>query len=157
MKSFRMCPLPREPQRTEAGQSFTELALTLVIILILLAGIVDLGRMFFVFVSLRDAAQEGAAYASFCPADIPGIQARVRVSSTAPVNLLDSANISIIISPDCSLSGNAAQCEPGDGITVTVGSPNFRMSMPFMGGANIPLSSSVTDSILTSAVDCPPD
>lgn len=142
--------------RSEKGQSFTELAISLVFILVLLAGVVDLGRLFFVFIALREAAQEGASYASFCPADIPGIQARVRVSSTAPVDLLDSTNISIIISPDCSLLANAAQCQPGDGISITVGSPNFSLSMPFLGGANIPLNAKVTDSILTAGLTCPP-
>lgn len=142
--------------RNERGQSFTEMAISIVFILILLAGIVDLGRMFFVFVALRDAAQEGAAYASFCPADIPGIQARIRSASTNPVNLYDTTAVTIIISPDCSLSANAALCDTGDGLTVTVSSPTFTMSMPFMGGANIPLSAKVTDTILTNGLACPP-
>jgi Flp pilus assembly protein TadG len=146
----------RRKDQNEQGQSFVEMAISIVFILILLAGIVDLGRMFFVFVSLRDAAQEGASYASFCPADISGIQARVRSASSAPINLYDTTNISIIISPDCSLAANALLCETGDGLTVTVSSPNFAMSMPFLGGVNIPLSSQVTDSILTDAYPCPP-
>ena len=148
--------LNQETKSSESGQSFTELALSIVFILILLAGIVDLGRMMFVYVALRDAAQEGAAYASFCPADTPGIQARARASSTAPVNLFDSTNIAIIISPDCTAPANAALCEVGDGISVTVSSPTFPMTMPFLGGVTIPLSARVTDSIITVVEDCPP-
>lgn len=48
----------------EQGQSLVELALSLVLLLTLLAGLVDFGRAFFTYVALRDAAQEGAAYAS---------------------------------------------------------------------------------------------
>jgi Flp pilus assembly protein TadG len=142
--------------RSERGQSFVEMAISLVFILVLLAGVVDLGRMFWVFVTLRDAAQEGASYASFCPADIPGIQARIRNSSTNPVNLSDTTNVTIVISPDCSNLANALLCEVGDPITITVANPTFRMSMPFMGGANIPLSNSVIDTILSDTQTCPP-
>lgn len=48
----------------EQGQSLIELSLSLVMLLILLAGLVDLGRGFFTYITLRDAAQEGASYAS---------------------------------------------------------------------------------------------
>jgi Flp pilus assembly protein TadG len=43
----------------EKGQSLTEFAVSVVILLILLAGTVDAGRAFFTFMSLRDG-QEGA-------------------------------------------------------------------------------------------------
>jgi Flp pilus assembly protein TadG len=62
----------------EAGQSMVELALTLTIILILLAGTMDLGRALFTWIEMRDAAQEGAVYGSFCPTDSAKIEARVR-------------------------------------------------------------------------------
>lgn len=144
------------PESHEAGQSFTEMAISLVFILVLLAAIVDLGRMFFVFVALRDAAQEGAVYGSFCPADISGIQARTRSASTNPVNLYDTSNVSIIISPDCSNPANSALCQTGSGLTITVSAPNFRLTMPFLGGVNVPLSARVTDTILTNAYNCAP-
>lgn len=142
-----------EIQSVEEGQSFVEFAISLAFILILLAAIVDLGRLFFVFVTLRDAAQEGAAYASFCPADIPGIQARARASSTNPVNLFDQVNIKIEISPVCTLS---PFCNTGDGISVTVKNPTFHLTMPFLGGVTVPLEATVTDTIITNAYDCPP-
>lgn len=137
---------------SERAQSFTELALSLVFILILLAGVVDLGRMFWVFVTLRDAAQEGAAYASFCPAHISGIQSRIRNSSSNPVDLTDTTNIKIIIAPDCSF----LSCSVGDAITITVSNPTFKMSMPFLGGVTIPLSAEVNDTILSTTQTCPP-
>ncbi len=49
-------------QLKEQGQSLTEFAISLVFLLLLLAGIVDLSRAFFAYIIIRDAAQEGAVY-----------------------------------------------------------------------------------------------
>ncbi|MBU2610484.1 MAG: pilus assembly protein [Chloroflexi bacterium] len=128
----------------EKGQSLVELALTLLIILTLLAGTVDLGMAFFSYVALRDAAQEGALYGSLYPTDTNGIISRVRQSSSAPVNLSDISKVTI----SSSTPQGACRNNP---ITVTV-SYNYQLSMPFIGpilGANtIPLSAAVTDTIL---------
>jgi Flp pilus assembly protein TadG len=53
----------------ERGQAMVELATMLVILLTLLAGIVDFGRAFFTYITLRDAAQEGASYGSVAEAE----------------------------------------------------------------------------------------
>jgi len=133
----------------EKGQSLVELALTLLIILTLLAGAVDLGSAFFSYVAIRDAAQEGALYGSLYPTDTNGIYYRVRQSSSAPVDLSD---ISIVTVPPPSTPQGA--CRPLSGsnpITVTV-RYNYELSMPFIGAIlgtdKIPLSASVTDTIL---------
>lgn len=52
---------------SEKGQSLVELAIILVLVLILLAGVVDLGRMMFEYLSIRDAAQEAAGYGAVYP------------------------------------------------------------------------------------------
>ncbi|MFA5835379.1 MAG: TadE family protein [Bellilinea sp.] len=51
----------------EKGQSLVELALIIVFVLIILAGVVDLGRMMYEYLTMRDAAQEGAGYAAIYP------------------------------------------------------------------------------------------
>jgi len=136
-------------ERGEKGQSLVELALTLLIILTLLAGAVDLGMAFFSFVSLRDAAQEGALYGSLNPTDSSGIVSRVRQSSSSPVNLSDVSNVTV------NISTTAGACR-GGAITVTV-SYNYRLSMPFigsiLGSTTIPITARVTDTILNPA--CP--
>lgn len=150
--SDKLRSMPKD-ERSESGQSFVEMALSITFILILLAGVVDLGRMFWTFVTLRDAAQEGAAYASFCPADVDGIEARIRNSSTLPVDLTDTTNINVPRpTPDCSM----VACNVGDPISIEVSNLTFRMSMPFMGGINIPLTASVSDTILSITQTCPP-
>jgi len=134
----------------EKGQSLVELALTLLIILTLLAGAVDFGMAFFSYVALRDAAQEGALYGSLYPTDFgPNcadgdcIELRVKRSSTTPVKLDDPANVTISIP-------SPGTCR-GETITVAV-SYNYQLSMPFIGAIlgkdTIQLTTSVTDTIL---------
>ena len=58
----------------ENGQSFVEMAIALVILLLLVGGIVDLGRAFFSTMTLRDAVQEGALYGSIDPTNTTTIK-----------------------------------------------------------------------------------
>lgn len=47
-------------------------------LLLIMLGTIDLGRMFFDYVQLRNAAREGAAYGAHSPTDTAGITARVQ-------------------------------------------------------------------------------
>ena len=53
--------------RSERGQSLVELALVLPLLILLLAGIADLGRAFFSYIEITNAAQEGARAGSRLP------------------------------------------------------------------------------------------
>jgi len=123
----------------EHGQSMVELALAFVILMILLAGTVDLGRAFFTWQEMRDAAQEGASFGSFCPTG--NVEARTRA------NLSKADTYYVSISPDTS---------PGDTITVTV-SVSLPVTMPFLstvlGSGTIPIKATINDTILS--LDCP--
>ncbi len=80
----------KKRSRPARGQSLVEFALILVVLLILLGGMIDMGRVLAVYVRLNDAAQEGAAYAAIRPADTAGIRQRALSqthSSTASVNV----------------------------------------------------------------------
>jgi Flp pilus assembly protein TadG len=79
--------------KSERGQSLVELAISLVVLLFLLSGIVEFGLAFFQFVQLRDAAQEGALFGSTDPADFGAIETRVRASSNTPIKLDAAANL----------------------------------------------------------------
>ncbi len=59
--------LAKRIARTERGQSLVEMALALPILLLVLAGLLDLGRIYFVYVALEDGAGEGALYLSINP------------------------------------------------------------------------------------------
>lgn len=121
---------PFPSSNPEKGQSLIEMAVAVVILLLLLAGIVDLGRMFFTYIALREAAQEGAAYASICPpdSDFPGngekISNHVKTSSHFPVNL-SAPNIMVS-------SGFSSDPSPGSQVYVTVTYQNFNFIMPIL-------------------------
>jgi TadE-like protein/Prokaryotic N-terminal methylation motif len=127
--------------KIERGQSLVELAISITILVMLLSGAVEFGIAFFQFVQLRDAAQEGALYGSLNPDDSAGITARVRGASDSPIDLST-------ITPDIDYSG--AHCE-GNAIIVTITFDHV-VFMPFLEvitGGTIPLTATVTDTILT--------
>ena len=132
----------------EKGQSLVEFAFGLVILMILISGIVDLGRAFFTYMALNDAAQEGAIYGSLNPEDTSGIIQRVRETSQQPVNLMDSNIV------DVNLDTPDGVCE-GNVIEVTVIYKDFPVTMPFMGSfigkQSFDMSATAKDMIVRSS------
>ena len=131
-------------KRGERGQSLVELALSLTVIMLLLAGAVDFSMAYFSFSAMQDAAQEGALYGSVNPTDENGIIARVRNASSNPVDL---SNVSLV---DVIVTTPVDACE-GDNVKVDV-IYDYPISMPFIGAIigsqQITLNASVTDSVL---------
>jgi len=54
--------------RSERGQSLVEMTLGFVILLLVASGLLDLGRLYFVYVALEDGAGEAATYLAINPA-----------------------------------------------------------------------------------------
>ena len=158
-----------KPIKSERGQSLVELAISITILIFLLAGAVEFGMAFFQFVQLRDAAQEGALYGSTNPNNVSAIETRIRGASNSPIDL-NSGDVTIAISIDGIPSTDTANyqtinCE-GHGLEVLV-SYNHQIFMPFIpafiGDTEIPLRATVTDTILSPinptsppAGPCPP-
>ncbi len=67
----------RRVRNSEKGQSLMELGIMGTVILVLLAGVVDLGRMMYEYLTMRDAVQEGAGYGTIYPGYCNEIAARV--------------------------------------------------------------------------------
>jgi Flp pilus assembly protein TadG len=96
--------------RSERGQSFVEMAAVLPVLIILFAGLIDAGRLFFSYMALRDAAQEGVnygiyGYSQFAAARnvngfINQVTRRVRTASDSPVDLQDTSRVSVVITED---------------------------------------------------------
>lgn len=153
--------------KSERGQSLVELAISLVVLLFLLSGVVEFGIAFFQFIQLRDAAQEGALYASLNPTDNTNIEIRVRNASNSPINLQTTSGpraVSVTITPIDSTGDGRTTCV-GDGIQVNVAFTH-QVFMPFVapiframsgdGTNTIHLTGSVTDTILRSTTSgCP--
>lgn len=138
------CDKPAKASRSERGQSLVELAISLTVIMLLLAGAVDFSMAYFSFSAMQDAAQEGALYGSVNPNDEAGIENRVRNASSNPVDLADTTLVDIIVTvPEDA-------CE-GDEVKVSV-IYDYPISMPFIGGIigsqKITLNASVTDTVL---------
>ncbi len=127
----------------EEGQSLVEFAISLVLLLVLLSGLVDTGRALFTYLALQESAEEGALFGSTAPTNIAMIQVRA-INSNDLVRKFNS-DISVQVNI------NGAACT-GNSIKVTVAYPNFPITMPFMGailgGQTIPLKASVTNPII---------
>jgi hypothetical protein len=145
-----------QPKPKEYGQSMVELALTFSILMVLLAGTVDLGRAFFTWVAMRDAAQEGASYASTKPSGgdlnctpLSTEQICKRVWDNLGQVIRDSGaivNINVAYTGQHCLGG----VNPGQ-VTVTINYTNFKLTMPFLGifiGNTIPINATINDAII---------
>jgi Flp pilus assembly protein TadG len=113
-------------KRRERGQSLVEVALVLPVLLIILAGVLDLGRMYFSYVAITDAAGEGATYAAMHPDDSAGIYQRAQ-EATGGLVQIDPANVNVAVS--------------GNQVVVTI-EYDFRLATPVLGAI-------VPDGVLT--------
>lgn len=102
----------------ERGQSLVEMAILMVILLIIMGGVLDLGRMYFTYLALQNAAGEGASYGAINPEwvdsgdndDPNNITYRVQNESTG--NLIDWSQTTVVVETNTILGGQP--------ITVTV-------------------------------------
>ncbi len=149
------------PIQNERGQSLVELAITLPILILLLLGTLDFGMAIFSYSMLRDAAQEGAFYGSFNPANVEDIENRARnispraedVVFSSPVQLRDTDAIKVNVK---TLGGACQGATNGVSNSIQVNvSYRYRMLMPFVGqlvGSNtILLTGTATNIILQPA------
>lgn len=121
--------------RRKAGQGMVEFALTLTVLLIMLAGVLDIGRALFTYIELRDAAIEGATYGTIAAWDSESaasitakIEQRIRDAGVGMVNLADPAKTSVVISP----TGSGWCSGSPKGVRVVV-STTFNLSTPLLG------------------------
>jgi Flp pilus assembly protein TadG len=70
-----VCARARRPRRSR-GQSLVELALILPILMLILLGAIDFGRVLFSWIAVHNAAREATAYAVTNPTDMAGITLR---------------------------------------------------------------------------------
>jgi len=101
-------------QKRNKGQSLVEVSLLLPVLLMLLLGVIDFGRAYYILVALTSAADEGAFYASLKPLDEAGIVARTVESAANSIVEIDPADVAIV---------TAGSLAPGAPITVTVAFP----------------------------------
>ncbi len=138
---------------SERGQSFMELAVSLVFLLILLSVVIDLGWAFYMMTALRDAAQEAASYGIMCP-DETLIRDRLRRSTTAPLSMEDIDAGQVLV--ESITYGGGAAWKKGSIVKVSI-TITHPIMVPFLGAVigrtTYPLSVNVSDTIMVD--DCP--
>lgn len=144
-------------KKGERGQSFMELAISLVFLLVLLTVIVDLGWAFYTMIALRDAAQEAASYGSMCP-DADLIAERLRLSATAPISMDDIPDDADHIQIEFIDPQTGAPADPVRGNLVRVSAQlDHEIVVPFaatfLGRTSYPLRVNVADTVMRN--DCP--
>lgn len=158
-----MKTMQRIKKASESGQSLVELAISLIVLLYLLLGAVEFGIALFQYISIRDAAQEGALYGSINPTNEAEMRARA-IDAAADVTPLTASNVTVTINGDKTvaqaISANQA-CE-GSVIISGVYVPNVvtvsivfdhEIFLPLVGDMigddDITLRAQVTDTILS--------
>jgi hypothetical protein len=141
-------------EKTEKGQSLVELALSLLILVLLLAGIVDVSREIFTRFAMQDAAEEGIIFGTSFPTDCDGIVHRVE-NNLSNVAFQGGMTINVTIERN---NGTFAACNvipfaevyAGKVIRVDV-TKDFDVTMPLIGtfiGQTVPLHVSTNGIIL---------
>ena len=92
------------------GQGLLEFALLLPVLLLLLVGIFDLGRLFHAVIVMNNIAREGARAATFTPSDLSGIWSELEGEATAMGLTVSSFSVTC----------PGGICESGDPVTVSV-------------------------------------
>ena len=160
-------PLSRRRERS-LGQSLVEFALIVPIFLLILAGTVDLGRLFYAFIAVENAAKEGALYGSGNP---------ICATSSSSTNCANPENAEYRISREASNvafdiatpycvdpfgvrrvatpTSPTANCKDGDTYVAAV-SHQFRLITPILAqvvGSGLTLSSESRATVVNSAFD----
>ncbi len=109
------------------GQSMVEFALVLPLLVLIMAGIFDLGRAFFASITITNAARVGARYGTLHLNDSQGTCDSTKFEATSSGIIIDYSNITITCSTTITCAApvpgpmtTTAGCTSSNPITVTV-------------------------------------
>lgn len=143
----RMRPPGRLRRARRHGQALTELALVLPVLLLLLLGALDLGRLFYGQITITNAAKEGALVASrggtYDASSGCGSANTVKCGALAEAagGFVQVAQARVTQAPNTAVAC-PTDATLGDTVTVTVTSP-FQFITPFIG-QNLTLSATAS-------------
>jgi uncharacterized membrane protein len=124
IRSLQQRLLERTLVSDQGGQSLVEFALMMPVLLIMFMGALDVGRMYFTFIAIQNAAGEGALYAAINPtcihaADGPECadpnNAEYRATHESPAGGVDWRRVTIGVEP-----ADRSNLREGDPITIFV-------------------------------------
>jgi len=152
-----MKPRSGNYKQKERGQSFVELGISMMFLLILLATVIELGWVLFTMIAMRDSAQEGASFASLCQ-NTKMITSRMQDSATAPLDISDIEDFKIeYIDSDGEVNGMITY---GYTVRATL-TVQHQLLVPFVGSfignkGSLPLTVDATDTIMQLDTICAP-
>jgi Flp pilus assembly protein TadG len=136
MKQIRQRGRGRQDAR-DGGAAAVEFALVLPILLLLLFGIIDFGRLYFTQITLTDAAREGARVLALEGASGSGYSA-TQASDDAEARVQDAVS-----GVDSAVNVSSGTCTDGQPVTVTA-TTNFSFLTPLPDLAGLLGISTVT-------------
>jgi Flp pilus assembly protein TadG len=111
----------------ERGQSLLEMALVLPVLLIILAGLLDIGRLYYAYVAIKDAAGEGATFAAIHPEESYRTELYNRIqSASGGLVQIDPALVKV----DCPVIATGATVTVTVGYSFTVATPLVNAIVP---------------------------
>lgn len=127
--------LGREGIAGERGQTLVEFALVLLLLLLLLAGVVDLGRAFHSYIVITNASREGARYGSRFPPRSLTDTARINPIKNTAIQEAAGSGITLDANKIRVLTNPASGASSGDTIRVEI-DYDFRPVMIGLLGVN---------------------
>lgn len=114
--------------KKEDGQAMVELALILPVLLLLLLGIIEFGRIFNTYLTVSHASREGARVAALGQSD-----SQIKTVVAKRAMNLDSEKLTVDITPEYSVRtrGTAVQVEVDYSLPLIVPLPSSLLSNPF--------------------------
>ncbi len=105
----------------QQGASLVEFAISVLLLLLLLAGAVDMGKALNTYIIITNACREGVRYASHFPHLASGIREATKQEAAEAGLELEDDNITIIPDPpDGALPSDPLVAQPGDSIEVRI-------------------------------------
>jgi len=152
-------------ESSERGQSLVEFALLVPLLLIIVAGVLDLGRLYFAFLTITDAAAEGVTYATIHPPDATAVTCPASPTCASPDDVgciclraqTSTEGAIEIAGDDVEITCLNCPTPPsGTPVTVTV-RYDFQLATPFMNvivpEGVLPLEAVASEAILTGAME----
>jgi Flp pilus assembly protein TadG len=140
------------------GQALVELAITLPVLLLMVGGAVDFGRLFFTRVSIENAAKEGAFFGATNPRCDVVRQACVEPGTVKWHAQNETPGLPVTVAVQCLHGGSSVattSCREDDTYRVVV-THQFQLVTPILSaafGSGITLATSATSLVLNDAFD----
>lgn len=123
----------------EQGQSLVEFTLAMPVLLLVLVGILDLGRVYYAYFTISNASREGARFASLSPYTDSDIQDAAVAEAANSIFTLSRSDVTVSRE-----NGNVE----GSAITVTVTKQFPLVTTYIIGAVTIPIRASTEMAII---------